>query len=70
MGGFDKDHARTLLQVPDDFDPVVAIGIGYQSTWDHLQPDIQERELAARVRQPLSEMLFYRRWGNTAADPE
>jgi len=68
MGGFDKDQARTLLQIPDDFDPVVAIAIGYQSTSDHLPADIQERELAPRVRQPLSEMLFYRRWGNTVAD--
>lgn len=65
MGGFDKAQARGFLQIPEDFDPVVAIAIGYHGTSDHLPTDIQERELAPRVRQPLNEMLFYRRWGVT-----
>lgn len=69
MGGFDKDQARTLLQIPSDFDPVVAIAIGYQSTSNQPAAGYPGTGAAARVRQP-QRMLFYRRWGNTAADPE
>lgn len=66
MGGFDRDRARQVFEIPKDFDPVAAIAIGYRGEPDRLSDELKEREVAPRVRRPQEEFVFSERWGQRA----
>lgn len=57
MGGFDKDKAREVLNIPDNFDLQVVIAIGYQGEVEALPEDLQNREQPSN-RRPLNETIF------------
>ena len=57
MGGFDKEKARELLNVPDDFDIHVVISVGYRGEKETLNEKLQERENPS-IRKPLQEVVF------------
>lgn len=64
MGGFDAAKAQADLQIPAPFQPAAMIAIG------HLKADLTgvdqgtvQRQLGARDRRPLSELLHVGRWG-------
>lgn len=44
IGGFDRDRARQLLGVPDDYKVEIAIAIGRQADRHYLPVELQERE--------------------------
>ena len=56
MGGFQRDKAREVLNIPDNFDPQVVIAIGYQGEKEVLPEKLQEREQPSS-RKPLNEVL-------------
>jgi len=62
MGGFDKDKARLACGLPEGFEPVVVLAIGYLGDPDGLPDDVRERELGPRARKPLSEVVFDGAW--------
>ena len=67
MGGFHRETARETYQIPDGYDPVVMVAIGYLGDPADLPGEgMREREQAARARQPLAEMVFQGTWGQTA----
>ena len=51
MGGFHADLARQEFAIPDGFEPVVAIALGYPDDPENLPEDLREREQAPRSRQ-------------------
>ncbi|WP_159881339.1 nitroreductase family protein [Paenibacillus puerhi] len=57
IGGFDRDKARQLLQVPDHFDLHAVIALGYQGDKDELPEALQAREIP-NSRKPLSSVVF------------
>jgi nitroreductase len=57
MGGFDRDQARAVLQVPDNLELHAVIAIGYQGDKSQLAAGLQEREIP-NTRRPLSEVVF------------
>ncbi|HWL12858.1 MAG TPA: nitroreductase family protein [Ureibacillus sp.] len=57
MGGFDKQKAREVLNVPENFDMQVAIAIGYQGEKEALPEDLQSREQPSN-RRSLKETIF------------
>jgi nitroreductase len=57
IGGFDKDKARSLLNVPDDFDLHTVISIGYRGKKESLAVDLQARENPSS-RKPLKDVIF------------
>lgn len=63
MGGFRKDDARAAFNIPEAYEPVVAIAAGYPGSLDEAPDDIRERELAERSRKPLSELVHGGEWG-------
>jgi len=67
MAGFDADKARQTFAIPPDWEPVAAIAIGYPGNPDSLPDKLRERELAPRVRKPLSEFVMSGSWGHTAS---
>lgn len=63
MAGFDREGMQEVLQIPEPFYPKVTVAVGYPGDPERLDPDLRERELAPRVRRPLSEIAFFGRFG-------
>lgn len=63
MAGIMPDHAREVYRIPDDYDVVTAIAIGYQGTLDTLSEKHQQREVQPRMRRPLADILIGDHWG-------
>jgi nitroreductase len=66
MAGFDREKARETYGIPDGYEPVAAIAIGYMGDADGLPEHLRKRQEAARSRRPLSEFVFAGEWGKTA----
>ena len=58
MTGFDKDKARTNLEMASELVPVVVIAIGKQDAPEKLPAAMAEREVAPRGRKPLEELVI------------
>ncbi|MBV5261139.1 nitroreductase family protein [Synechococcus moorigangaii CMS01] len=65
MGGFDKEKARTVYNIPAGFDPAAAVAIGYPGDLNELPEALQEREQMPRSRKPLTEVVFTQAWGHS-----
>lgn len=66
MAGFHHDKARQAFGIPEGWDPVSAIAIGYPGDPQSLPEDFRKPELAPRTRKPLSEFVMTGQWGHTA----
>jgi nitroreductase len=66
MAGFYPDRVRELYGVPDGFEPVAGIVLGYLGDPTILPEDLQQRELAPRVRRPIESFVFQGAWGETS----
>jgi nitroreductase len=67
MAGFYPERVRELYGVPEGFEPVAGIVLGYPGDPATLPEDLQQRELAPRVRRPLESFVFQGMWGQTAS---
>lgn len=70
MAGFDRARARETYRIPDGFDPVAAIALGYRGEPDALPDALKERELAPRVRRVQEEFVYGDVWGTPAFELE
>lgn len=67
MAGFHHDKAREVFGIPEGWDPVSAIAIGYPGDPETLPEKLRTPELAPRTRKPLSEFVMSGQWGHTAS---
>jgi nitroreductase len=58
MTGFDKDKARSNVEMASELVPVVVIAVGEQADADKLPTALAERELAPRGRKSLDEIVL------------
>jgi nitroreductase len=63
MGGFDAARAREVFEIPDGFDPVAAIALGYPGSPDALEEPQRSRETAPRTRRTIGGFAFGAAWG-------
>lgn len=63
MGGFNPALALELMGVPEGYDPVSVLAIGYRAPADTLEESLYLREIAAQKRNPQSEFVFNGTWG-------
>ncbi|MEI7662182.1 MAG: nitroreductase family protein [Bacteroidota bacterium] len=70
MGGFSATAARELFEIPEDFEVLTVIAIGYIGDPDTLPEKFRERELQDRTRKALSEIVFSGKFGKTSAIAE
>ena len=63
MGGYDVEKAKTVLNIPDNFEPAAMMAIGYQGEIDHLPVELKRRELAKRTRKEVDEIVYTAKWG-------
>lgn len=66
MGGFDPAKARESYGIPEGFEPMTAIAIGYRDDPSTLSEGMREREMQPRERKPLSSFAFSGRWDSPA----
>jgi nitroreductase len=66
MGGFDREVARVVLEIPENYEPVVVIAVGYMGDVADLPEELQARERNPRSRRPLQESVFNGKWGEAA----
>lgn len=64
MGGFDREKARKVFDVPDDYEVGIMIAIGYQDSHEILPERFKEKADLPRERKPLSEIAFLENIGN------
>ena len=66
MGGFHADAARERFHIPEGWEPVSVIALGYPGNAESLPEALRERETAQRHRKPLGEFVFSGTWGHPA----
>ena len=62
MAGFSADKVRASFGIPAGYDPVAVFTLGYPGDPAALPDALREREMAPRVRKPLSEFVFEGGW--------
>jgi nitroreductase len=62
MAGFNSDKAREMFEIPDDFDIVSMIALGYLGDPMQLPENIREMESKKRVRRSLDQIVFDGNW--------
>ena len=58
MGGFDRDAVRAAFDLEDRLEPITVIALGPIGDASDLPEALQEREVAPRLRRPLSELIL------------
>ena len=62
MGGFDAKKARETFNVPEQYELMAMMSVGYAGALEALPDDIKERELAPRKRKDLGALFFNGVW--------
>jgi nitroreductase len=65
MAGFDGEKARADCRIPQGFEPVAMIALGYPGDPSVLPDYLREREVKGRERRPVGEFVFAAQWGRT-----
>jgi nitroreductase len=63
MAGFDVSKAREQFSIPEGFEPVAAIAVGYPGDLEELPEELRAKEFASRTRKPLEAFVFGGDWG-------
>lgn len=58
MGGYDREKTRNLLELPDEYEPVAMIAMGYPGNISVLPENQPKRAKAERARNPNSHFVF------------
>src|SRR5580700_7946985 len=66
MAGFDPAKAKQVFEIPEDWEPIAAIALGYPGEPHSLPQKLHDREVAPRTRKPLTEFVMSGRWGHTS----
>ncbi len=65
MAGIVPERARELYAIPEGWDAVAGIAIGYAGDSSGVSEKLRQRDAAPRSRKPLEQMVFSGRWGQS-----
>ena len=65
MAGFNKVKAKLRFKLPECFEPISMIAVGYLGEIDSLPDSLKELEILPQKRKDLKEVLFEGTWGNS-----
>ncbi len=68
MGGFDRQKAAQVFELPAGHEAMTVFSIGYPGDPASLPEGLRERELETRTRNPLSEFVFDGAWQQPLAE--
>ena len=66
MGGFFPDKVKETYGIPDGYEAMSAVAIGYSGDSDSLPEDLRKKESAPRNRKPLESFVFAGQWETPA----
>lgn len=66
MAGFDVAKAKAIYLIPEGYEPVAAIALGYLGDPQTLSAKLRQRELAPRTRKPLEQFVFSGSWNQSS----
>ena len=66
MAGILPDKAREVFHIPEGYEAVAGIALGYAGDPASLSDQLRERELGARQRKPASSFVFTGKWGQAS----
>ena len=67
MGGYDAEKTRQLLLIPEGFEPVVILAVGYPGEPADLPEDLSKREQAPRSRKLPQTFVYTGEWGKPSS---
>ncbi len=67
MAGFDVPKAKETYGIPDGYDPVAAIALGYLGDPQILSESLQQRQSSPRTRKSLDQFVFAGYWNQTSS---
>jgi nitroreductase len=67
MAGFDVEKARVVFEVPEGYEPVAMMALGYPAHRGSLTEEQRAYETRPRVRRPIEEFVFDGRFGHRIA---
>ncbi len=62
MGGYDKEKARDVLNIPEGYQPVAMIAVGYKGNPEEMPEELRKRDKAERKRKFRSELVYRGGW--------
>jgi nitroreductase len=66
MAGFSVERVRETYGVPEGFEPVAAIAVGYPDDPNVLPEQFRQQEVGPRQRKPIDSFIFEAKWGETS----
>ncbi len=66
MAGFDADKARRAFRIPEGYEAVTVMAVGYRGDPEDLPEPLRSREAAPRTRKPIEEIVFSGSWGKAS----
>ncbi len=66
MAGLEPEKAREVFHIPEEYEALTAVAVGYAGDPNTLPDKLRERELAPRTRKPLAEIAFTGDWNRPA----
>ena len=66
MAGFDPHKVIEAFAIPNGWEPIAVLALGYAGDPQTLPDALRERELAPRTRKPLREFVMSGQWGQAA----
>lgn len=66
MAGIEPEKARATFAIPEGYEAVAGIALGYPGDPASLTDQLRERELAPRNRKPASSFVFTGSWGTAS----
>jgi nitroreductase len=66
MAGILPDKAKQVFGIPDGWEALTAVAVGYPGDPNTLPEALRERELAERTRKPAASFVFSGAWGKTS----
>lgn len=68
MGGFNSEKAREYFNIPEEYQPVIMIAIGYPAQPEQIPWPVLEKESLPRLRKPVDSFAFRGGWNQRFLD--
>jgi nitroreductase len=68
MGGFDKEKAKSLFNIPESIQPVIVIAVGFPGKLSSQPEAIREEERKPRTRNEITTWVYQSQWGTQLPD--